>query len=147
MTDAPHPVAVAALPYRHPIERDAEGMKFAIRTLFEESLRRHKLNGLLEKCSAAERARIEADEPIRVISPGYYKRAAYLLQLANTLELGIPFPPDCFTLHDVTGIQAVRMARAEFEREHPACPRCGERQDNPHMPACPHCNQKLRSAN
>jgi ribosomal protein S27AE len=135
------------LPQRHLVERDAEGMKFAVRTLFEENLRQHKLAQILDRCSAAERARIEADEPIREISPGYYKRAAYLLQLANTLELGIPFPPDCFTMHDVAGIQAVRLAKAEFEREHPACPRCGERQDNPHMPKCPDCGQKLRSSN
>lgn len=140
-------VVTASLPYRHPVERDAEGLQLAIRTLFEESLRQHKLAVILEKCSAAERARLEDDEPIREISPGYYKRAVYLLVLANTLELGIPFPPDCFTMSDVEGIQAVRLAKAAFEREHPACPRCGERQDNPHMPKCPDCGQKLRSIN
>jgi hypothetical protein len=136
-------VASMPLPFRHPVERDEEGLQYAIRTLFEENLRQHKMTQILEQCSAAERARIEDDEPIREISPGYYKRAVYLLQLANTLELGIPFPPDCFTMHDVAGIQAVRMARAAFEREHPACPRCGERQDNPHMPKCFNCPQKF----
>ncbi len=133
-----------ALPYRVSIERDADGLQLAVRTLFEESLRRHRLDELTDRISAKEAERIRADEPLREISPGYYTRAGYLLELANTLELGISFPPDCFTQADIAGMVAVKRARLEFEREHPPCPRCGERQDNPHQTKCHACSQKLR---
>jgi hypothetical protein len=129
-----------------PIERDADGLEQAVRTLFEESFIQHRLAPQLERMNDAEAEHVLADLPIREITPGYYQRAAYLVDLTNTLTLGIPFPPECFTQSDVAGIAAVRRARAEFEREHPGCPACGERQDHAHTPKCFSCGQKLRRA-
>lgn len=132
----------SALPVR--VEHDAEGLQLAVRALFEESLAEHRLAPVLEKADDEQRDRILAELPMREISPGYYKRAAYLVDLANILTLGIPMDASVFTQADVTGIAAVRRAKNEFEREHPACPSCGERQDNAFMRECFNCHQKLR---
>ena len=133
------------LPFRQPIERDAAGLRQAIRVLFEESLAQHRLADIFAKCSEEERERILADQPLREISPGYYERASYLIVVAHDLTLGIPMEPGCYTQWDLLGIRAVREARAAFEREHPACGRCGERQDHQHTAKCFSCGQKLRS--
>jgi hypothetical protein len=133
-----------ALPFRIPVDRDAAGLQLAARALFEESLQHHKLGQVLDRMAPAEQDRVLDSMPAREISPGYYTRAAYFINLSGMLKLGIPFDPACFTGGDVTGLQAVRSAFAEFEREHPCCPRCGERQDNPHMPKCFGCGLKLR---
>ena len=126
------------------VERDGEGLQMALLWLLEEALVRGRIAKAIAAASDHEVARLEAEIPDRELSPGYFKRAGYLLDLSTQLELGIPMDPASFTASDIIGIRAVRSARAEFEREHPGCPRCGERQDNNVMRVCWACNTKLR---
>lgn len=126
------------------VERDGEGLQMALLWLLEEALVRGRIAKAVAASSDHEVERLEAEIPDRELSPGYFKRAGYLLDLSTQLELGIPIDPASITPSDVVGIRAVRSARAEFEREHPGCPRCGERQDNNVMRVCWACNYKLR---
>jgi hypothetical protein len=129
------------------IERDAAGLQMAVRARFEEALLLHRMQDKMDTASHSEMARLEAELPEREISPGYYARADYLIDLANTLQLGIPMEPASLTHTDVVGIRTVRSTYAEFEREHPGCPRCGERQDNRHIKMCHACHYKLKADN
>lgn len=126
------------------VERDFEGLQMAVRSLFEEALVRHRIDAAAGNVGQYELERLEGEIPAREISPGYFNRAGYLLDLSTQLELGIPIEPATLTHSDVLGIRAVRSARSEFEREHPACPRCGERQDNAYLKVCYACHTKLR---
>ena len=125
------------------VERDADGLQQAVRTLFEEALVLHRQESTLENASAEQRARLADELPERELSPGYFRRAAYLLELSTTLELGVPVDPASITRADVLGLTAVRSARSSYERDHPACPACGERQDNRWMPECFRCHTKF----
>ncbi len=122
------------------VERDTQGLQLALRSLFEEALIRHRMESAMEASSGYELARLEAELPERELSPGYFTRAGYLLDLSTAIEMGIPMDPATLTHADVMGIRAVRSARADYEREHPACPACGERQDNRHMKHCYACH-------
>ena len=126
------------------VERDGEGLQMALLWLLEEALVRGRIAKAVASASDYEVTRLEAEIPDREISPGYFTRAGYLLGLSTDLELGIPIDPASISPSDVIGIRAVRAARAEFDREHPGCPRCGERQDNNVMRVCWACNYKLR---
>ena len=127
------------------VERDTEGLHQALVCLFEEALILHRSQGARERAADDPEtlARLDADIPPREISPGYFRRAAYLLDLSTALELGIPTEPTEILHTDVLGLTAVKGARAAYEREHPACPSCGERQDNPWMKQCFHCQTKF----
>ena len=123
------------------VERDAEGLHLALRCLFEEALLLHRSEGTRQRAADDPETlrRLDAEIPAREISPGYFKRAAYLLDLSAQLELGIPMDPASILHSDVVGLQIVKSARADYEREHPACPACGERQDNRWMKQCFRC--------
>ena len=125
------------------VERDPEGLQLALRALFEEGLIRHRLAPMLEKADAETIARAEDDMPERELSPGYFNRAAYLLDLSITMATGVQMDATMLTRADVLGLQAVRTAKADYERDHPACPACGERQDNRWMKQCFSCHTKF----
>ncbi|QHN04429.1 hypothetical protein FTO74_14430 [Granulicella sp. WH15] len=125
------------------VERDAEGLQLALRALFEEALILHRMDSILRLADKATRDRAAEELPERELSPGYYRRAAYLLELSTTLELGVPVDPSTITRSDVIGLQAVRNARQEYEYDHPACEACGERQDNRFLKQCFKCATKF----
>ncbi len=125
------------------VERDGEGLQLALRALFEESLILQRIAAVLAHADKETRDRAAEDIPMREVSPGYYVRAVYLLDLSTSLELGVPVDASTITHADVIGLRAVKNARSEFERDHPACPACGERQDNRWMKQCFQCGTKF----
>ncbi len=125
------------------VETDREGLKEAILWLFEETLWLGRLDSTLKNADEDAKARAMADMPDREISPGYFVRANYLLDLSLQIELGMQFTAASLTQAEVIGLAAVRAAKAEFEYEHPACPACGERQDNRSMKQCFKCGTKF----
>ena len=129
------------------VERDTDGLQQAVRTLFEEAYIRHGLKSVLEQADEETCARALNDLPPREISPSYFLRAEYLLQLSTSLELGVTFSAHDLTRLDVAGLRAVRSARADYERDHPQCPACGERQPLPGLAECVDCHAKFRSSN
>jgi len=131
------------------VERDAAGIGTAVRELFEESFFEEAVRTSLEKVGDDELRREEIlnDAPRRTLSPGYYDRAGYALDLGAAIEAGAQYPATMLMRSDVIGLQAVRRAKAEFERDHPGCPRCGVRQDNRFLQTCKKCAFRLAGGN
>jgi len=126
------------------VARDTEGLRMAALGLLEEAYQRECIKSAVQRADAETRARALDDMDPRTLSPGYYGQAAYLFDLATMFELGISYGPADLTREDVIGLVAIRSAKAEFEREHPSCPRCGVRQDNCFTAQCRGCHMKLR---
>ena len=130
----------AAVTLRIPVARDRDGLHQAVLALFEESLHRHRA----ANAPASVQAVMEESLPERELADGYFRRASYLVELSNQLEIGITHPHSVMTQEDAVGVATVRQARAEYEAEHPSCPKCGERQDNRHTPVCHACSYQFR---
>lgn len=124
------------------VERDAEGLQKALRELFEEAFWREALESTLKNAAEETRDRAYEDLPQRTLSPGYYSRAEYLLDLASAIECGAAYSAEVLGRDDVTGLQALQRAKAEFERDHPACS-CGARQHNRWAHECRSCRAKF----
>jgi hypothetical protein len=122
------------------VERDTEGLKEAIVALFEEDFQLRCINEAKLTADAETRGRALDDMEERKLSPGYYARASYLLDLANSIEAGIQYAAADLPRDDVRGLQVVRQARNIFESNHPACSNCGERQDSRYAPQCRGCH-------
>jgi len=127
------------------VERDTVGLQLAVRELFEETFAEESVRATLEQLAddAEARERVMAELPQRTLSPGYYGRGAYLLELDAAIGAGVQYSAQILTRSDVMGLLAIKRARAEFERDHPGCPRCGARQDNRFTPKCRRCQLQL----
>jgi hypothetical protein len=125
------------------VERDVEGLQAALRELFEESYLREAIAGIMSDSDDETRWRAMDDLPVRSLSPGYYDRACYLLDLGTAIELGASYSSSVLTRTDVRGLQAVKRARNEYEQDHPPCGRCGTRQDNRWAHQCRECGVKF----
>lgn len=124
------------------VERDPEGLQLALRELFEEAFCREAIGPVMEKADEETRDRAMDDMPMRSLSPGYYSRAEYLLDLGSAIEAGAGYSAEVLGREDVTGLQALKRARQEFERDHPACA-CGTRQHNRFILECRSCHAKF----
>ncbi len=87
------------------------------------------------------RERIEGSLPTLTLSPGYYKRAEYLLWLEKCKNTGLA--DGDFTLAESEGLMAVAEARAQFERNHPPCGVCSALQDSPFSTSCHKCGTEF----
>lgn len=129
------------------VERDAEGQILALRELFEESYLAEVTGGFAQKLDDETRERMLDDMPQRTLSPGYYSRAAYLLDLASAIERGATYPAGLLARSDVEGLEALKRAKGEFESDHPACGSCGWRQESRWAIQCGRCKTKFMGAN
>ena len=126
------------------VERDAEGLKIALREIFEEAFLREASGGM-DGATASTMARIAEEMPQRSLSPGYYTRAEYLLDLATAIECGVGYSAEVLGRDDALGLQALKRARNEFERDHPACS-CGARQHSRFISQCRRCGAKFQGS-
>ncbi len=125
------------------VESDAEGLRVALREIFEESFILGATEDVFSSGDLDAMRRVEEDIPARTLSPGYYSRAAYLLELAGSIDCGVTYAPHQLTHDDVRGLEMVKRAKAAFESEHPPCPGCGRRLDAPTLSQCPYCQTKF----
>jgi hypothetical protein len=114
----------------------------ALRELFEEAFCREAISSVMKKADEDTRERALEDMPERTLSPGYYTRAEYLLDLGSAIECGISYGANILGREDIQGLQALRRAKHEFERDHPACA-CGTRQHNRYILECRSCGAKF----
>jgi hypothetical protein len=138
--------AVQERPVRIRVARDAEGLRIAARELFEEQFFANEDQRTLETAEkAANREAVLRSLPERrTLSPGYYIRARYLLDLELLFTIGIRFELSDLQPEEITGIRAVRSAQEEFERAHPACNKCGTRQKTAWGQKCDGCGVELQ---
>lgn len=125
------------------VERDHEGLHTALVGLFEEAFQKSAIEEASRMADKEQRRRMLDELPARELSPGYYTRATYILDLGRALETGVSYSADLLTREDVRGLQMLARAKAEFEREHPACGACGARQDNRFSLQCRGCGAKF----
>jgi hypothetical protein len=116
---------------------NGDALQQALFDLFEESFcwMREAPHG--KDIDAAERERIERTLAPRLLSPGYYKLARHLLWLEARLKVGVPIA--AMTAREADGLCAAARARNEWERGHPPCSKCGERQDTRFALMCWNC--------
>lgn len=127
------------------VDQDAEGLRLAVRELFEESFAHESVRPVLELLgdNEHERERVMASLPERTLSPGYYDRSAYLLELGSAIEAGAHYTAATLARVDVLGLEAVRRAKSQFEYDHPSCSACGTRQENRFAAQCRSCRVKF----
>jgi hypothetical protein len=121
------------------VEHDVEGLQVALRELFEESFETRRLKASRLGSDPDSLARAIDDLDVRTLSPGYYVRASYLLDLSNAIETGVQYTASMLDRCDVLGLQAVKIARGEFQHDHPTCSACGERQESRFATRCCGC--------
>lgn len=124
------------------VERDPEGLQVALRELFEEAFCHDVTDSVMKKADEETRQRALDDIPDRTLSPGYYTRAEYILELGSSIEAGVGFSSEALARADVDGLKALKRARCDFERDHPACA-CGTRQHNRFILECRSCHAKF----
>jgi hypothetical protein len=86
-------------------------------------------------------ARMFGSLPALTLSPGFYRRADYLLWLERAKKAGLV--EEEFSLAEAEGLMAVAEARAQFERNHPPCGACGALQDSPFAGSCHKCGTEF----
>jgi hypothetical protein len=115
------------------VSHDYERLRLAARELFDEQFHEQ------ENERAREAERIAGNAPAakarrhakgeRTLSPGYYDRVGYLLDLDAIVSGGFQLSLDQVDASEVQGLMAVREARAEWQAQHPSCGRCGRRNE------------------
>jgi len=137
----------AARPNVIRVSADLAGLRVAALELFEGAMLEEQSAPALRRAPLGEdRDRVlERTAPARSLSPGYYERVAYLLSLEQELGLGLMTRPSELLASELDGLFAVKSARSEFEREHPACPGCGALNQK-FAATCRACRRELRES-
>jgi hypothetical protein len=125
------------------VARDRDGVREALDMLLEEDFARAVLDRRAPNADDDQRVRMEGALPVRVLSPGYFRWAEHLLRLDAEREAGVPLRADDLAAYEVDGLLDIQRVRAEFQRRHPVCGACGERQDNRHQARCNDCGVKF----
>src|SRR5437867_9139801 len=81
------------------------------------------LDNLLEQ--GADEARLNKVLPKRRLAQGFYDCAQYLMWLRGMRDCGVEL---VILADEAEGLRALQLARQDFERDHPCCPRCSTRQ-------------------
>jgi hypothetical protein len=123
------------------VTRDAEGLRQAINELLEQGFAHGRVARSLDDSDDDGRERISGSLPPLTLSPGYYRRAEYLLWLEKCKKTGLASGD--FSLSESDGLMAVAEARAEFERGHPPCGVCSALQDSPFATSCHKCGTEF----
>jgi hypothetical protein len=124
------------------LARDERGLKEALLSLFEESLAFSRMESALNTSGDDDRERMVRSLPERTLSPGFYRVGEYLLWLDRHLRLQVPC--ERMQAFEAEGLCILAQARAEFERNHPPCHKCGELQDGRFALMCWSCGTEFK---
>ncbi|MGO8759364.1 MAG: hypothetical protein ACLQG3_14690 [Terracidiphilus sp.] len=125
------------------VTRDMEGLRQALSEMLERGYAQSRVSRSLDSADENGGERIFGSLPGITLSPGYYKRAEYLLWLEKCKSTGLLDQMGGLTMPEADGLMAVAEARAEFERNHPPCGVCGARQESPFATSCCKCNTEF----
>lgn len=123
------------------VTRDGEGLRQAISELLEQGFAHSRVARSLLDADEDSRERMFGSLPVLTLSPGYYKRAEFLLWLEKQKQIGVVSAP--WQLSEAQGLAAVADARSQFERCHPPCGVCGALQDSPFAGSCCACGTEF----
>jgi hypothetical protein len=119
------------------VTRDSAGLRQAVRELLERGFAESRISASLDDADDDGQERMFGSLPPLTLSPGYYKRAEFLLWLEEQKKVGVTGGD--WQLSEAEGLVAVAQARQEFERLHPACGTCGALQDGQFSTSCCRC--------
>jgi hypothetical protein len=125
------------------VTRDADGLRQALGEMLERGFAQSRVSRSLDDSDESGGERIFGSLPPLTLSPGYYKRAEYLLWLEKCKNGGLLEEMGGLTMAEADGLLAVADARAEFERNHPPCGVCGALQESPFATSCCKCNTQF----
>jgi hypothetical protein len=118
------------------VTRDMDGLRKALSEMLERGFAQSRMSRSLDDSDEGGRERMFGSLPPLTLSPGYYKRAEYLLWLEKCKDGGLLDQMGGLTMAEADGLLAVAEARNEFERNHPPCGVCGARQETPFATSC-----------
>jgi hypothetical protein len=124
------------------ITRDGEGLRQALSELLEHSFASSRVARSLLDADEGSQERMFGSLPQLTLSPGYYKRAEFLLWLEKQKEIGVVAAP--WAHSEAVGLMAVKEARSIFERNHPPCGICSALQDSPFALSCCACGTEFQ---
>jgi hypothetical protein len=79
--------------------------------------------------------------PVRTMADGFYDYAAYLFWIRSMIDADVDIT---ILAEEAEGLRALAAAQHEFERDHPACPQCGERQSSRTPIKCRSCRLEFK---
>lgn len=109
------------------VARDYEGLRIAALELMQEAFDDVERERTLQRAGQGPAnidALLASLAPKRTVAEGYYTRVEYLFWLDSMLGR-IPTSFATLSITEAEGLNMLTQARAEFKRQHPACPRCG----------------------
>ena len=122
---------------------DRDGLKQALVETMERSLALRRLERSLKPEDDGAREEVLRQLPQPTLTSGYYMLGNYFLWLQARLE-ALKLPLADATSLEAEGLVVLNAACAEFEREHPCCPSCGERQDGRYWLRCFECGFEVK---
>jgi hypothetical protein len=123
------------------VTRDGEGLRIALSEMLERGFAQSRITHSLDDADESGGERMFGSLPPLTLSPGYYRRAEYLLWLEKCKNAGLM--TSGFTLAEADGLLAVAEARGQFERNHPPCGICGALQETPFATSCCKCGTEF----
>jgi hypothetical protein len=123
------------------VTRDQAGLRTAVREMLERSFAESRVRRSMFDAGDEGAERIYGSLPPLTLSPGYYRRAEFLLWLEKRKEQGLVAAP--WLLAESDGLVAVAEARGEFERLHPSCGVCGALQESQFATSCCGCGTQF----
>lgn len=126
------------------VAQDADGLRVAALELMEETLDASQREAIEDLAELAEDPGqlLEAAEPKRTLSPGYYMWLGYIAEtIAAPLEAGIAFRDADLGADEFMGLTILSEARAKFRRMHPPCGGCGKPLRNDWDKTCNDCQR------
>jgi hypothetical protein len=132
------------------VATDLKGLRMAAAELMEDSLyadERERMEKLAET-SANPEALLRACQPQRSLPLGYYLWLTFVAEaIEQPLQAGVTFRDADLGAEEITALQILREARAEFRRKHPPCGGCGKPLANEWDKTCSECWAAETAAN
>lgn len=128
------------------VTQDMNGVRQAALEMMNESLRAddlaRQIQGLMSDDDlAAYAVSLAKTVPVRSVASGFYDYAAYLFWMRSMIDANVEIT---VLADEAEGLRAIEAARQEFERDHPACPQCGARQDSSTRIKCRSCRMEFK---
>jgi len=128
------------------VTQNTEGIRQAALELMEESLGADDLARQIESLSAEEdlmayAVSLAKTVPVRSVASGFYDYAAYLFWIRSMIDADVELT---ILAEEAEGLRALAAAQQEFERDHPACPQCGARQQSSTPIRCRVCRMEFK---
>lgn len=128
------------------VTQDINGIRQAALELMVESLGADDLARQIESIMSdddlmAYAVSLAKTVPVRTVADGFYDYAAYLFWIRSMIDADVELT---ILAEEAEGLRALAAAQQEFERDHPPCSQCGERQFSRTAIRCRSCRMEFK---